>query len=739
MRWWGTFPAFHAHQTAGLQNGETDRKSFFRVSGVVSRARKLSSRLHFVDVSPSGALEPTGDEEESVTHSAASSEATQTTVRAGTTADFSGGGSHACSGPPLNKLVEEWPPKQMTPPPHTADHEEQRASTRSCLPFPEERKSGIHVNHHSRNGEFVESGSGSTTDPSVIGGRRTQLLFDFAEFVGICRSCCVHTGGPEKAVEQTCYSEICTSTQQKEDPRVLCPTDPFEHFQTIQNAVEGGTPQPRETAFASLCSLLHHAGCELRVLGYPTKTRSGQVSLVVTFVTYLKAPPAYEALNRLCKCVETGGLPLEILIASTRAQSQSGDWLGSMAEKTGAQQLLQFAAPERKRVLKQLCRCLTGRPVERMRPPSFSMKDFAILDLTTTLRTTWPVTEFGRFSGVPDMATTTLFPPSENPQVPSSADKDANYRKYMVQKKCPQVRWMIQRVRDVYHALLSKQIHESDSLPPAPKNNKPSFRCLDVGGGKGDLGIALATAFPEFRVTVLDINATSLEAARQRARDSGILNIDFVCDDFSHYEISSDTRLIVGLHSCGGLADCILARAVALGASFLVCTCCFCKHPHLRTEFLVKRLRELHGSSLPLEQEADAEFEPGTETYSSLGRLTTVKDSGVSLTDPWPSPGGTDPKTAIGSQLERLLMTERLLPLLCRLAESSERAMSLQAMHAVNAWRMACVLEISRQPDMPPLSGSNVLAEQVLYRELCIKAFSEDYSPKNLVLTGVAR
>ena len=44
----------------------------------------------------------------------------------------------------------------------------------------------------------------------------------------------------------------------------------------------------------------------------------------------------------------------------------------------------------------------------------------------------------------------------------------------------------------------------------------------------------------------------------------------------------SQVDLVVGLHACGGLSDLIVAHAVAQGAAFVVCTCCFMSNRHLR-------------------------------------------------------------------------------------------------------------------------------------------------------------
>lgn len=48
--------------------------------------------------------------------------------------------------------------------------------------------------------------------------------------------------------------------------------------------------------------------------------------------------------------------------------------------------------------------------------------------------------------------------------------------------------------------------------------------------------------------------------------------------------------LLVALHACGGLSDAVIASALLHQANFLVCCCCFLKHPNLRNETLIPLL-----------------------------------------------------------------------------------------------------------------------------------------------------
>ena len=48
---------------------------------------------------------------------------------------------------------------------------------------------------------------------------------------------------------------------------------------------------------------------------------------------------------------------------------------------------------------------------------------------------------------------------------------------------------------------------------------------IDVGGGRGDLGLALAISFPKQQVIILEPNESSLKAGEQRAIELKIENL----------------------------------------------------------------------------------------------------------------------------------------------------------------------------------------------------------------------
>ena len=87
-------------------------------------------------------------------------------------------------------------------------------------------------------------------------------------------------------------------------------------------------------------------------------------------------------------------------------------------------------------------------------------------------------------------------------------------------------------------------------------------------------------------VTVVDVNERSIQSAEARmSRRGRPPNLFLVAGDAS--ELSKQgalgaVDLVIGLHACGGLSDLIMAQAIAQGASFAVCTCCFMSHRQLQ-------------------------------------------------------------------------------------------------------------------------------------------------------------
>ena len=156
---------------------------------------------------------------------------------------------------------------------------------------------------------------------------------------------------------------------------------------------------------------------------------------------------------------------------------------------------------------------------------------------------------------------------------------------YLHGKKEPQIRWMLNRIRKL------------GSLPR---------HIVDVGGGRGDLAVALAVALESTFVTVVDRNQPSLEAAERHAESEGCRDrMDFVYADFGVYvktfgeeelQDRPPVDMVVALHACGDLSDAALSFAEQRGCSFLICPCCFTKH--LIPDMMPKWYKDLSAQEL---------------------------------------------------------------------------------------------------------------------------------------------
>eukprot|EP00934_Nitzschia_sp_Nitz4_P001074 Nitzschia sp. Nitz4//scaffold2_size372955//332373//333647//NITZ4_000471-RA/size372955-processed-gene-0.457-mRNA-1//1//CDS//3329546922//1074//frame0 len=155
-------------------------------------------------------------------------------------------------------------------------------------------------------------------------------------------------------------------------------------------------------------------------------------------------------------------------------------------------------------------------------------------------------------------------PDTEDDRVLVSGRHKLTRLEYLESKKHPQITWMQKRL---------------NHFP-----RQPIQHIVDVGGGRGDLAIALAVAFPATKVTVVDLNQKSLDAGRRFADQCGVADrMDWVCEDFVSYVIESSGEahppvdMVVALHACGNLSDLALDFAVQKNASFLISPCCYSK------------------------------------------------------------------------------------------------------------------------------------------------------------------
>lgn len=148
----------------------------------------------------------------------------------------------------------------------------------------------------------------------------------------------------------------------------------------------------------------------------------------------------------------------------------------------------------------------------------------------------------------------------------------------------------------------STAFHENSS-----KQRKRTF--LDIGGGRGDLAVALALVLQQdcenqYHILVVDNNERSLKAGKQYAEEKGVSDIiSFVLADVGEL-LEDDTPIhsalqergfvlqpngtpklheclvdvVYGLHCCGGLSEAAIRYAISGRSTvprFCVVTCCF--------------------------------------------------------------------------------------------------------------------------------------------------------------------
>ena len=174
-----------------------------------------------------------------------------------------------------------------------------------------------------------------------------------------------------------------------------------------------------------------------------------------------------------------------------------------------------------------------------------------------------------------------------------SEKEEQRRREYINHRKRPQVQWMIELIKRL-RSLVTEGKRELVTTTGGQKSKAalfdPCFHCVDVGGGRGDLALGLATALGEsVRVTVLDVNESSLAAGRDRASAAGLGNIQFHLCDIQEFATSTggkddgEVDLVFGLHCCGGLTEAALELAARTSAAFAVASCCFRSNRHLGT------------------------------------------------------------------------------------------------------------------------------------------------------------
>eukprot|EP00439_Symbiodinium_sp_Y106_P063971 s540_g9.t8 len=127
---------------------------------------------------------------------------------------------------------------------------------------------------------------------------------------------------------------------------------------------------------------------------------------------------------------------------------------------------------------------------------------------------------------------------------------------------------------------------------------------VDVGGGRGDLAMAVAAGVPRAKVSVIESFAPSAQQGQHRA-DELKLDVDFHISNAeslaSALQAQERRPIIMALHACGGLTDVALEACATLRLPFCICPCCYASQPQLRSralapqEEILQRLAESNG------------------------------------------------------------------------------------------------------------------------------------------------
>jgi 2-polyprenyl-3-methyl-5-hydroxy-6-metoxy-1,4-benzoquinol methylase len=179
------------------------------------------------------------------------------------------------------------------------------------------------------------------------------------------------------------------------------------------------------------------------------------------------------------------------------------------------------------------------------------------------------------------------------------------------------------------HERLSRQ---SDLYEPftrrllARAGIQPRMRVLDVGCGPGDVSFLLSELVgAEGSVVGVERDEQALEAARTRAGESGLVNVEFVCDDFR------DVQLV------GGPFDALVGRFVLMYQADPADAVSSAAH-HIRPGGVVvfAEMNLLMGSALPARSLVSWPPTPASEQLSewiheAFGRLGTQPDMGIRL------------------------------------------------------------------------------------------------------------
>jgi hypothetical protein len=379
--------------------------------------------------------------------------------------------------------------------------------------------------------------------------------------------------------------------------------------------------------------------------------------------------------------------------------------------------------------------------------------------------------------------------------------KSLSRRGYVTDRKRPQVVWMLGLLRALGRRILAERERrgsvgaeaaassgkQEGSGVAGPRSPPLPLRLVDIGGGRGDLALAIAGCLgPSLRlpgvdgqqhavavhVLVLDINALSLAQGEKRAREAGLIpsrgvggngacSLEFMqCDVSDSAAVTSclearsyaslsrhglgeegkredaggDGRgaslgvdLVVGIHCCGGLTEAALGLALERRAGWAVCSCCFNSHPQLATLSCDADAMAATIAASATGATAAAQDGHGLALAASLSLAAAVVAEGEGVAG---HGSGHDGAAAAGHAADRQLV--------CALAQATEFHGQHRAQRAINALRLAvCDARAAQScPSPPSLFKRKLQAAEELSLETWLLEFPVSYSKQNSVLVG---
>ena len=170
--------------------------------------------------------------------------------------------------------------------------------------------------------------------------------------------------------------------------------------------------------------------------------------------------------------------------------------------------------------------------------------------------------------------------------------------------------------------------------------------------------------------------------------------------------------VFTGLHACGALSDLILAHAVANGAGFCVCTCCF-----------------MSNRQLPLPAAALQPFAASPGSMPRADSDATFGASAVVTRDEWL---GVPPL-----EVEALLRVAELQASPANARSAAHTVNALRATAAERGWAARWGDAPRRVAELAPERSSSAAGGAVA-PALSVKltCFEKKFSPKNFVLVG---